>query len=161
MKTKEAFIEGKNNIGWVGSTFKEKFYDTSFIVKEAEGLQTKTLERSMNDREILAELKPQAVTLGDVLVFLSKANKSDWYIFYVNDTKGTLWAVSARWFSGYGGWFVEAYSVGGPGGWSGGYRVVSREFTQTLKTPQTLSTSDALNLISEIEERLTMLKKLV
>jgi hypothetical protein len=45
-------------------------------------------------------------------------------IFYIRDVNGVLRAVHAHWRGG--GWRVFAYSVEGPGGWSGGFRVFSR-----------------------------------
>jgi hypothetical protein len=46
-------------------------------------------------------------------------------IFYVEDAKGVLWAVGARWNSGRG-WFVFAGLVSGPAGWDAHYLVFSR-----------------------------------
>lgn len=135
LKVSEEFVVGKNKIAWVGSGFKEHLYPLSFTVSK-ETLKTKTLGKSMLDKEIFEEFKPVAVTLGDVLHFLKKANRDGWYIFYVNDLKGTLWAVHAHWFADDGGWDVGAYSVGLPTGWYDGHQVVSREFLDT--EPQTL-----------------------
>lgn len=150
LKASEVFVAGKNQIYWVGASFKEHFYGMTFTAAKDANLQTKTFKGYMFDKEILQEFKPQAVSLGDVLAYLSVADKIDWYIFYVNDAKGTLWAVDAVWRSGGGGWGVEARSVGGPVGWDGGFQVVSREFTKTLESTQSLYTSDTLPLTLEI-----------
>ena len=150
--TSEEFAVGKNNIEWIGSNFKEHFYGTTFTPAKSYGLQTKTLEHPMLDKEILEKFKPQAVTLADVLAHLAVTDKSKWYIYYVNDSKGVLWAVSAYWFSDDGGWSVYAYSVGSPDGWRGGGRVVSREFSDIVP-----SDSDPLKSLTLRVEKLEKL----
>ncbi|TSC83492.1 MAG: hypothetical protein G01um101417_543 [Parcubacteria group bacterium Gr01-1014_17] len=47
-------------------------------------------------------------------------------IFYVRDTEGTLWAVSAYWRADYREWRLFAYSIGYQNEWSAGYQVCSR-----------------------------------
>lgn len=150
IKTSEAFAKGNNDIYWVGTNFKEHFYATSFTEAKAKGLQTKTLGRYMLDKEIFAEFDPQPVTLGDVRAFLSQADKSGWYIFYVKDSEGTLWAVGALWDSGRG-WGVAAGSVTYPGRWDDGDQVVSREFLTPSASAQTLEPSDTLTLEQAIK----------
>lgn len=131
MKTSTEFKEGKNDIYWVSSNFKEHFYGLDFEESVTE-LETKKLPRNMNDSEIIKELNPETVLLGDVLNFLKTASHSGWYIFYVNDTEGVLWAVDAYWGSG-DGWDVEAVSVAFPVGWDADDLVVSRRFSSTQK----------------------------
>ncbi len=123
------FKEGENDIYWLGSNFKKRFGQIQFEIT-TDTLKTKTLERSVFDKEILAELQPQEATLGDLYHALTYLDKGGWYIFYIRDEKNTLWAVGARWYSG-GGWGVEAGSVERPGRWSDGRRVVSRGFFDT------------------------------
>lgn len=130
MKASQQFKEGTNEIYWVGSNFKEHFYGLDFEESVTE-LEAKKLPRAMNDSEIIKEMNPETVLLGDVLNFLKSADRSGWYIFYVNDEKGVLWAVRARWNSGLG-WAVEASSVTDPDEWRAGGRVVSRRFSAPL-----------------------------
>lgn len=148
LKTSVEFAGGKNDIEWLGSQFKSVFGKTTFSPASAEGIESRTLTRSMTDVEIFAEFKPAAVTLGDVLAYLKGADRDGWFIFYVNDRKGVLWAVHAVWRAGLGGWFVEAYSVESPSGWCVGFQVLSRRFSDSL--PQTLSPLDTLPLELEI-----------
>lgn len=148
LKVSKEFVVDKNNIRWIGSRFKEHFYPLSFTVSK-EMLKTKTLGKAMLDKEILDEFKPQTVSLGNVLHFLSSADKNSWYIFYVNDKKGIPWAVYALWDAGYGGWGVEAVSVEDPHRWLDGLRVVSRKFSET--EPQTFKLSDPLYLETAIK----------
>lgn len=147
LKVSKEFVVDKNNIGWIGSRFKEHFYPLSFTVSK-EMLKTKTLGKAMLDKEILDEFKPQTVSLGNVLHFLSSADKNSWYIFYVNDKKGIPWAVYALWDAESGGWDVEAPSVERPLRWGGG-QVVSRKFSET--EPKTFKLSDPLYLETAIK----------
>lgn len=143
LKSAEEFAVGKNNIAWINSIFEENLYDLDFTPSTF-NLARRTLEKPMGDAEILSSLRPQAVLLGDVLYALEYLEHSGWYLFYVNDRKGTLWAVNARWSRGYGGWNVLAFSVGYPYGWSAGYRVLSRGFSEPLPSEETLSPSGSL-----------------
>jgi len=140
--TKE-FAVGKNGISYVRDNFKEKFYGMEFEEVSAEGIEVKKLPRDMNDTAIQAELRPNPITLGDLLAFLKDA-PHEWYICYIKDERGVLWAVSACWDSDSGGWGVGVRSVGYPSRWGAGSRVVSREFSDTQK--RTLSPSDTLTL---------------
>lgn len=142
MKSTEQFTPGKNNISWVSSTFKEHFHGMDFKEDNRTSLQTKKLPRAMNDSEIMQEMHPEPVYLGDVLSFLKTASHSEWYIFYVNDKEGALWAVYARW--GVHGWSVYAPSVSDPLEWSADNHVVSSGFSGSQE--KTLSSSDTLTL---------------
>ena len=155
LKASEEFVAGKNGIGWVGSNFKERLHDLSFTPKQ-ETLQSKELERNMNDKEILKELKPQAVELGDVLFSLSYLSHDGWYLFHVNDRKGTLWAVYAGWDADDGGWNVGALSVESRYRWDDGDQVLSRGFSDPLPSEKTLSDLESLTL----EQRVERLEKL-
>ena len=95
--------------------------------------QRKLLKSSV-DRQILAALgdKDMAnitrapVALSHAFEFLKTADRGVWYIFYIKDVNGIVWAVGARWRSGDGGWRVEADSVEGPSWWDAGVRLLSR-----------------------------------
>lgn len=141
LKASEEFVKGKHGLSWIGSTFTEKLGDLEFTLPKTPMTEIRTLTRPMLDKEILAEFKPAPVTLGDILVTLPTLDKSKYYIFYVNDSKGTLWPLSGDWSDG--GWGVEADSVSCPDGWRAGGGFVSRRFFDT-KNSKTFSSSDSL-----------------
>lgn len=143
LHAKDEFVVGKNNIAWINSTFKEHLYDLDFTPSTF-NLARRTLEKPMNDVEILTSLKPEAVLLGDVLYALEYLEHDDWYLFYVNDRKGALWAVRARWNAVSGGWLVYAYSVERPLRWYDGRQVLSRGFSDPLPSGETFSPFDSL-----------------
>lgn len=162
MNSTKEFAVGQNDISWIGSNFKEHLYGIAFKKASAEGLETQKLSRFMNDTAILKEFDPAPVLLGDVLAFLKTANHSDWYIFYVNDAKGTLWAVDADWDGS--GWRVGANPVSDPREWYGGRVLVSRSFSETSeKDALTLSPSEteSLGLPTNFTERLEALEAIV
>lgn len=131
-----------------GPNFTEWFGDMPFK-KSSTKLVSKRLSRDMNDKDILAELKPSEVSLGEIYSTLENGDKSIWYLFYAKDNSGVLRAVRVGW--GVYGWHVRASSVGNPVGWDVGYRVFSRNFgTETLSSEKTLSTSDALTPIGKV-----------
>lgn len=151
MKTKNIFKAGKNNIGYVSSAFNEYFGDLECGEDGVNGgLTAKTLEKSMNDDEILKELNPAPVTISELLAFMKNADKSVWHICYIKDSNDVLRAVSVRWDDG--GWRVYAYSVEHPDRWSAGGQVFSRNFSNpsTLST-QSLSPSASLTLESALK----------
>lgn len=150
MKSTKEFVAGKNGISWAGSNFKERLYDIEFEKASVEGLDTRTLPRYMNDAAIAKEFAPEPVLLGDVLAYLKQASHSGWYIFYVNDLEGTLWAVDADWSGD--GWDVEASPVANPGVWFGGSVVVSRCFSDTQnKTLGTLEFQSLKTRLAKVE----------
>lgn len=145
MKSQEQFKEGKNDIYWVGSDFKEHLYGIEFKKKNVEGILSKLLPRDMNDAAIMKELAPETLELGDLLAYLKHADHFCWYLCYIPDVEGTLWAVRAYWYSG-GGWDVEAISVARPDDWRAGSLVLSRRFSDASeKDTQALRTSDPLD----------------
>jgi len=60
------------------------------------------------------------ISLAHAFEFLKTADKTKWYLFYI---EGTDWVLSAVW--NVDGWNLEAYSVTSPLEWSGGAVVVS------------------------------------
>lgn len=145
MKTSKYFKVGENNFSYTNSIFTELFGDMNFVEVANIHLETRKLPRSMNNKEILAELKPEEVTLGDLVFFLKTASKSEWYLCYIKDSTGVLWAVLVDWDGG--GWNVVARSVEHPDDWRGGRQVFSRRFFDS--TPLTLNPSDTLTLAIE------------
>jgi hypothetical protein len=125
-------IAKKYNISYFGDNFKEWFGKMEVKPSKVK-LKTITLERDMLDKEILSELKPKEITLGDLFSNLKTADKMEWYIAYIRDKDGVLRAVVVFW--DVDGWFVRAYSVGYPGGWFAGYRVFSCDFDTLTPCP--------------------------
>ena len=124
--------QGNNFTKWFG---KMNYIETSVP------LHSKKLPRNMTYTEILENLKPTEVTLGDVYTHLETASHNDWMLFYVKDTEGVLRMVDVRWYGV--GWGVFAFSVGSSYGWNVGYRVFSRNPFDTLTSdPQTLKPFD-------------------
>ncbi len=156
MNSSEYFKGGKNNIGWISYSFKDHFMDIEFTIPKKIELKTKKLERNMNDKEILAEFKPQGSSLGELAYalennFCSKNGYAN--IFYIRDKSNVLWAVRARWDSDDRGWNVDADSVEDPDVWGAGDQVVSRDWNcENSDTNETLklSNSEAVK-ITEIE----------
>lgn len=96
---------------------------------------TKTLEKPMLDKDILSQWKPEECTLSDFAWALKHSDTllTNGYanIFYIRDSKGTLWAVYCFWDSDRRYWYVYAFSVEDPNEWRAGNRVFSRRFFDT------------------------------
>jgi hypothetical protein len=132
---RDKFVVNQNGelpISYLGDNFKGNFLDVvEEDVKPMTAKQRK-LRKSSVDGPILAALgdkdlnkiEKARVALAHAFEFLKTADKSKWYIFYVADAKGVVWAVGARWDGG--GWYVEAFPVTRPNVWRGGRHVVSR-----------------------------------
>jgi len=91
-----------------------------------ETLAVYKLEQASLDDPIRQELGDrQEITLGQFYQFLGTQD-SGWFVAYIRDARGNLWAVDARWDSGYG-WDVNANSVTNPHRWPAARRVVSRK----------------------------------
>lgn len=136
----------KLNISYLGNNFKDWFGNPE-VEPNTKQLQTKTLERGMLDKEILAELKPMEITLDEFLGQLQYLDKSEWYIGYIRDRENVLRAVFVNWYGV--GWDVDAYSVEDPREWDAGYRVFSRDSFATLTPPvvQSLGSSSTLSSV--------------
>lgn len=141
MKTKEQFKVGKNNISYIGYNFNNWFGEME-LDSEKILTHSKILEKDMNDEEILKELKPKEVKIGDVLATLDTLNKNEVNIFYVKDYEGVLHTVYAHWYDD--GWYVNAVSVSNPNAWHAGSRIFSAIPFDTQN--QTLSPSDTMTL---------------
>lgn len=127
---KDMFVvdrKGELPISYLGDNFQANFLDVVEENVEAAALkQRKLLKRSV-DGPILSALEGEEkarVALAHVFDYLKTADRNLWFIFYVADAKGVLWAVYAAWNGG--GWYVHAYAVSDPNEWDDGYRVVSR-----------------------------------
>lgn len=125
LKSSEEFVIGKNNISYISDIFKEHFHGIEFK-REDMKLYSKTLNRQMNDEEIIKEWNPEPVTLGDILYFLETASHTESYVFHVKNKDGVLWAVLCRW--GGDGWYFLAFPLYRPHSWFDGYQFLSRSF---------------------------------
>ncbi len=125
------------NVGWTNEDFNRLFLNkVEENISEAK-LTVSRLERASIDAQILTELGVKAeVLLAHVFDLLKKQAKGEdgvlltngyWNVFYVRGMDDNLWAVSARWHSGFRCWSVEAYSVELPSRWNVGYQVLSRD----------------------------------
>lgn len=147
LTSQNEFVVGKNDITWIAQSFKDNLYGISFTLKKTR-LEMKKLPRAMNDKEILDTLGPASVELGEVLTFLKDAAHELWYLFYVNDAKGNLWAVNANWDDH--GWDVGAVAVSDPLRWDAGDRIVSSGFSAPQNV--SLSPSETSTLKSRVEK---------
>lgn len=144
------FKIGENNIMYLSSNFKECFEDIP--VEEGTTLINQKLPRNMSDSEILAELKPTEVSLGDVYETLKTMDKSWCGIFYVKDKENVLRAVYVFWDCH--GWDVGVVVVSFPLDWDAVDRVFSRNpfGSQTLNSPDSLT----LGNLDTLPEKLTI-----
>ena len=134
---------GNFNIAYVWNDFKDHFGEPEVEPKKFEP-KVITLPKDMLDSEILAEFKPEEMTL-DEFAYLLKSKKglltNDYVsIFYIRDNGDTLWAVDAYWYAGRG-WDVNASSVTDPDRWHAGSQVVSHQLLDPLTSP---SANDSL-----------------
>jgi hypothetical protein len=119
---------------YVVNNFKAWFRDMK--VGKGTKLSSKRLPRSMNDKAILAELKPKPCSLGDLYETLKTLDHEVWGIFYIKDKNKVLRAVSAHWRDG--GWHVYASPVADPDEWSGEDQIFSRNFSYVPSISDTL-----------------------
>lgn len=130
-------MKTKLPISYLSDNFKDWFGDFNVKPVKCE-LKSVTLDKPMNDREIIAKWNPEPVTLGEMAYVLESLDHSTRAIFYVKGNAGVLRAVYVFWYGG--GWGVCASSVEGPGGWSDGRRVFSRNFSESPSPlPDTLT----------------------
>lgn len=148
MKTKEEFVKGKNNIGYVWDSFIKEFGEDEIVPGSV--LKPQKLSRDMQDSEILSEFSIQECTLGDVLETLKSAtdDMKDGYsnIFYIKDHPSRV--VGVFWRGGE--WYVGGWGRGGDT-WGVGVRVFS-----SATSPEKLSTLDSETLT--LEKAIKLLK---
>ena len=114
-------------VGWLGENLKKHFLSKREESVAAEQLATNKLLEGSKDPAIITALGGEEkveVSFGQFWEFLKTADQNLWYVAYIRDTDGVLWAVGARWSSG--GLRVEAFSLGSPNGWGAGFRFLSR-----------------------------------
>lgn len=174
MNSNNEFVVGKHNIGWVDSDFKKRFDNVEFEVKQVPVF--KKLPRYMKDATIESELTPGLCDLGDVLAFIDntpeECKDGYWNLFYTKD-----FVVSVRWVSNDGNWDVDTWDRGSYV-WNAGKRVFSpatvnfgaktlvldsldTRVTKIEKILDIKNNSAAEKLITEIQEKLEELKKII
>ncbi|CAN5715693.1 hypothetical protein BH11PAT2_BH11PAT2_09160 [soil metagenome] len=119
--------DGELPISYLGDNFTNNFLGlVEENVKTTKLKQRKLLKGSV-DGPILSALGGESkakVALAHVFEFLQTADRNLWYIFYVADVNGVVWAVGAGWDDR--GWRVGAIAVADPRRWDADDRVVSR-----------------------------------
>lgn len=116
----EEFL-GKTEAPFVGSVlYRATLTRSSFDGPIIDGLGgTKKAEVAL--AEFFAMLKRQRSGQVGALLTNGYAN-----IFYIKNKKGVLRTVYARWYAGFGGWYVFANAVTDPRQWRAGFQVFSR-----------------------------------
>ena len=138
------------NVSYTGSNFDSWFGDMDFpTIADMEPLTSKKLPRYMNTQQILDELKPEEVTLGEAWKAIETVGHDTWALFFVRDNTSVLRLVCVDW--GGGGWGWGAGGLSDESEWSGDGRVFSRKFGNLDTLNQTLSHSETLTLESAIE----------
>lgn len=112
---------------FLGDNFKKHF--SGKVEKDVAGcdIRVHKLLRTSRDLPIRYELGEdnEETCLAHLWHFLKlQGDKGGWFIFYIRDFEGILWAVDAGWDGG--GWCVVARSVEYCGGWDAGGSVCSR-----------------------------------
>ena len=162
LKAKDKFKVGNFNIDYVWDSFQNNFGEPTVKPKKFEP-KFIILPRTMLDSEILAEYRPEEMTLDELSYLLESKEGllTNGYanIFYIRDKENTLWAVSAYWYAVDDGWSVYADSVGSPGRWSADDRVVSRNLTLRPSDPLDLETR-ILTLELQVEKLTNWANKL-
>jgi len=118
---------GELPISYLGDNFRANFLDVVEENVKAAALKQRKLLKRLVDKPILSALggeEKARVALAHVFDYLKTADRNLWFIFYVKDAKGVLWAVSAYWRGV--GWSVGAFAVSDPDAWGDGSHVVSR-----------------------------------
>ena len=123
---------GELPISGLGNNFQTNFLDVVEENVEPMTVKQRKLRKRSVDGPILAELgdtdltkiQKARVALAHVFDYLKTANRSRWFLFYVADAEGRVWAVDAYWNDD--GWDVGAHPVSDPYEWGTGDRVVSR-----------------------------------
>lgn len=125
------FKIGNYNISYIGDNFK-KWFGEPKIKPNTKELFSIKLPHEMLDAEILTELKPTEITLNELVGQFEMMDKYEWYLAYIRNADGVLWAVPVHWYGD--GWVVFAFRVGGGCRWFGvgGSRVFSRKSFDTL-----------------------------
>ncbi|HEX8947228.1 MAG TPA: hypothetical protein VF829_03390 [Candidatus Paceibacterota bacterium] len=124
------FREGETidgvKIGGIGDNFKKHLLGKIEKKVSEAVLRIQNLEEASVDGPILEELGDTAETTLAHLWEVLKRGKKAWYIAYIRDDNGELWAVGANWDVDRVYWNVGAVPVTNPNRWNAGDQVVSR-----------------------------------
>ena len=143
MKIKDKFAE---ICSYQSSSFKVWFGNMEYEEKKSK-LYSKVLEKKMLDREILSELKPTELTIGEIFNHLENhGNQNNYMIFYCRDKNDMLRAVYVYWDDD--GWYVNANSVEYPLRWDDGNQVFSRNPFDTTSVSQPPSSETILQIFT-------------
>src|SRR3990167_1881633 len=124
------FQTNKNNIAYLGDNFKEQFGDMDFKLPKKFEIETKTLPRYMTNQEILDELKPSEITLGELMYAHQHKllSKDTWNLCFIRNKEGELWLVDVCLDSD--GWSFGADPLGYSYRWDDGHRVIRGKFKE-------------------------------
>lgn len=146
---------------YLWSNFRDNFVSKQETKQPARKLKVSKLNVDALNKDIMAELGNYEITPGQLYNFLKTADKQEWYISYIKDTSGVLWAVNCRWGSGFGYWDVDAFPVSYPRVWNAGLQVFSCDSSDTIDSevvdsdPLTLESLDArLKIVEQKIEKL-------
>ncbi len=112
---------------YTGKNFKKVFGGKVEEHVAGSDIRVHKLTRASRDLGIRYELgeESEETTLAHLRHFLKlRGDKGGWFIFYIRDAEGVLWAVSANWNGSY--WDVGASSVEDRDEWDAGNCVCSR-----------------------------------
>jgi hypothetical protein len=147
---REAFTK-KNGFYWLGDNFEEHFLPKVEPATKA-AIRLSKLTTNSRDEPIRQELGQHSeITLSQLFELLKTADKTEWFIAYVKDIKGEVWAVGCFWRAG-DGWSVGAHPLASPYDWDAGCRVFSRDSgnsSSVTSDSQTLEPSDTLPGVNE------------
>lgn len=133
---------------WFSDSFKEYFGEPEIL--PAKVPEFFTLEKEMNDFEILEEINNEYCRLEQIAGFLENppegADDDQINIFYVK-VGGEVFAVSVSWNAGYREWRCGAYRLCDDR-WSAGNRAFRNSTSET--GTKALGTSDALTLALKV-----------
>jgi hypothetical protein len=131
----------KVKISYIGGDFVENFLGKVEKPFTGSTLRYGRLREPSVDGPIIAELggeQKAETTLAEMFALIKRQGNgqsglllTNGYanILYIRDINGVLWAVDCSWYA-YG-WGVDAYSVEYPSSWHDGFRVFSRNSSET------------------------------
>ena len=125
-------VQGELPIWSMNASFRAYFLDVIELdVPFAMLKQNKLLKPAFN-ADILAALgdttkiEKARVALAHVFSYLKTADHRFWFLFYVADAEGIIWAVHASWH--VGGWEIHAFPNSNSGEWRENIYVISYGF---------------------------------
>ena len=125
----EAFGDG-NSAGlkfWMNDNFRNNFLGKAVSNVPAGELNIRELTEASLDAPIRKELTPELEETKLPHFYELLKARSGWFVAYIKDDKGNLWAVYADWNVDDREWDVYADSVTDPRAWDAGRQVVSRK----------------------------------